>query len=92
VSRASGGRVGRLPQPAHPGVGLQPGQRVEHRVEREGGVGCGGGVVEPQLRERIIDRGGIPDPRTPQGYADFIRAEIARYRKLAQERNISLDD
>jgi tripartite-type tricarboxylate transporter receptor subunit TctC len=46
---------------------------------------------DPQLRERIIERGGIPDPRTPQGYADFIRAEIEKWAQVAKTANVRLD-
>ena len=46
---------------------------------------------EAQLRDRIIDRGGIPDPRTPQGYADFIRAEIDKWAQVARTANVRLD-
>ncbi len=46
---------------------------------------------EPQLRDRIVDRGGIPDPRTPQGYADFIRAEIEKWAQVAKAANVRLD-
>jgi tripartite-type tricarboxylate transporter receptor subunit TctC len=46
---------------------------------------------DPQLRDRIIERGGIPDPRTPQGYADFIRAEIEKWAQVAKTANVRLD-
>lgn len=48
-------------------------------------------LADPQLRDRIIDRGGIPDPRTPQGYADFIRAEIEKWAQVAKSANVRLD-
>ena len=46
---------------------------------------------DPQLRDRMIDRGGIPDPRTPQGYADFIRSEIEKWAQVAKTANVRLD-
>jgi tripartite-type tricarboxylate transporter receptor subunit TctC len=46
---------------------------------------------DPQLRERMIDRGGIPDPRTPQGYTDFIRSEIEKWAQVAKAANVRLD-
>ena len=46
---------------------------------------------DPQLRERMIERGGIPDPRTPQGYADFIRSEIEKWAQVAKAANVRLD-
>jgi tripartite-type tricarboxylate transporter receptor subunit TctC len=46
---------------------------------------------DPQLASRIVDRGGIPDPRTPQGYTDFIRAEIEKWAQVAKTANVRLD-
>jgi tripartite-type tricarboxylate transporter receptor subunit TctC len=46
---------------------------------------------EPQLRDRIIERGGIPDARTPRGYTDFIRAEIEKWAQVAKIANVRLD-
>jgi tripartite-type tricarboxylate transporter receptor subunit TctC len=46
---------------------------------------------DPQLRERMLDRGGIPDPRTPQGYADFLRSEIEKWAQVAKAANVRLD-
>ena len=30
---------------------------------------------EPETARRIIERGGVPDPTTPQQYTEFIRAD-----------------
>jgi tripartite-type tricarboxylate transporter receptor subunit TctC len=46
---------------------------------------------EPALRDRIIALGAIPDPRTPQQYADFIRAEIAQWSEVARVAKVKLD-
>jgi len=46
---------------------------------------------EPQMRERIIERGGIPDPMTPQAYADFIKAEVAKWGEVARIAKVRLD-
>jgi len=46
---------------------------------------------DPQLRERMIDRGGIPDPRTPQEYAAFLRSEIEKWAQVAKAANVRLD-
>jgi tripartite-type tricarboxylate transporter receptor subunit TctC len=46
---------------------------------------------EPQMRDRIIERGGIPDPLTPQGYADFIKAEVAKWGEVARVAKVRLD-
>ena len=46
---------------------------------------------EPQLHARIIERGCIPDPRTSQAYADLILTEIAKWKAVAKEANVRLD-
>ncbi len=46
---------------------------------------------EPAMRERFVERGGIPDPRTPQQYTDFIRAEIAKWGEVARIARVRLD-
>jgi tripartite-type tricarboxylate transporter receptor subunit TctC len=46
---------------------------------------------DPQMRERMIDRGGIPDPRTPQGYAAFLRSEVDKWAQVAKAANVRLD-
>lgn len=46
---------------------------------------------DPQLRERMLDRGGIPDPRTPQEYAAFLRSEIEKWAQVAKAANVRLD-
>lgn len=46
---------------------------------------------EPQMRERIVERGGIPDPLTPQAYADFIKAEVAKWGEVARVAKVRLD-
>lgn len=46
---------------------------------------------EPQMRERIIERGGVPDPMTPQAFADFIKAEVAKWGEVARVAKVKLD-
>ena len=46
---------------------------------------------EPQMRERMIERGGIPDPLTPQAFADFIKAEVAKWGEVARVAKVRLD-
>lgn len=46
---------------------------------------------EPALHDRIIALGAIPDPRTPQQYAEFIRAEIAQWGEVARVAKVKLD-
>ena len=103
IAVTTAGRIPQLPEvpsiaesgyPGFEGVGwsgivLQAGtareivERVSADIQKS--------LNDPQLRERIIDRGGIPDPRTPQGYADFIRAEIEKWAQVAKTANVRLD-
>lgn len=46
---------------------------------------------EPDMAKRIIDRGGVPDPTTPQQFSDFIRAEIAKWGEVARIAKVRLD-
>jgi tripartite-type tricarboxylate transporter receptor subunit TctC len=49
-------------------------------------------LAQPSLRERLSAEAIDPMPMAPEQFGAFMEAEIARYKKLAQERNISLDD
>src|SRR5689334_13266466 len=48
-------------------------------------------LSDPKVREDIVARGGIPDPRSTTQYAEFIRAETEKWAKLAKEANIRVD-
>ena len=52
----------------------------------------GRALAEPALRQRLSSEAIDPMPMTPEQFGAYIRDEIARYRKLAQERGISLDN
>jgi len=49
-------------------------------------------LASPALRQRLSAEAIDPMPMTPEQFASFIRAEIARWSALARERGISLDD
>jgi len=49
-------------------------------------------LASPALRQRLSGEAIDPMPMTPGQFASFIRADIARWRALARERGISLDD
>jgi tripartite-type tricarboxylate transporter receptor subunit TctC len=49
-------------------------------------------LSDPKVREDIVAKGGIPDPRTPREYAEFIRMETEKWRKLANEVHIRVDE
>lgn len=46
---------------------------------------------EPETAQRILERGGVPDPMTPGQYTDFIRAEIAKWGDVARTATVRLD-
>ncbi|HTN49224.1 MAG TPA: tripartite tricarboxylate transporter substrate-binding protein, partial [Burkholderiaceae bacterium] len=46
---------------------------------------------EPKLRADIIARGGIPDPRTPINYREFIRSEAEKWARAAKEAQVQLE-
>ena len=46
---------------------------------------------EATLRDKIIERGSIPDPRTPAETAEFIRAEIEKWSRVAKLASVRLD-
>lgn len=46
---------------------------------------------EPDTRKRIIDRGAIPDPLTPQKTAEFVRVDTAKWGQVAKTAKIMID-
>ena len=46
---------------------------------------------DPAMAQRIQDMGAVPDPTTPEQYATFIRAEIAKWREVARAANVRLE-
>lgn len=46
---------------------------------------------DPAVVARMAELGGFPDPGTPEEFGGFIRGEIAKWRKVAQEANIRLE-
>jgi tripartite-type tricarboxylate transporter receptor subunit TctC len=48
-------------------------------------------LKDAKLRGDIIARGGIPDPRTPKAYSDFIRSESEKWARVAKEAQVRLD-
>jgi tripartite-type tricarboxylate transporter receptor subunit TctC len=46
---------------------------------------------EPQLRDRILERGGIPDPLTPEQATAFLKADIAQWGRVVKIANIKIE-
>lgn len=49
-------------------------------------------IESPELRERFAGEALEPMPMSPEQFAQFIRDDIARWSKLARERNIEIKD
>jgi tripartite-type tricarboxylate transporter receptor subunit TctC len=49
-------------------------------------------IATPELRARLAGEALDPMPMTPEAFGEFMKADIARWAKLAQERNIKLED
>ena len=46
----------------------------------------------PELRQRLAGEALEPMPMTPEAFGGFMKDDIARWAKLAQERNITIVD
>lgn len=49
-------------------------------------------IATPELRQRLSGEALEPMPMTPEQFGKFMEADIAKWTKLAQERNIKLED
>lgn len=48
-------------------------------------------LADPEVRRRITSEGGVPSPTSPEELAAFIRAETAKYEKIAKAANLKMD-
>jgi tripartite-type tricarboxylate transporter receptor subunit TctC len=48
-------------------------------------------MAAPETRERLRAQGGEPDARAPEQFAEFMRAEYARWGKVIREANIKAE-
>ena len=48
-------------------------------------------LADPDVAKRLTSEGGLPSPTSPQGLADFIKAETASYEKIIRAAKISAD-
>ena len=46
---------------------------------------------EPEMAKRIVERGAIPDPTTPQQTAEFVRTDTAKWGEVARTANIKIE-
>ena len=48
-------------------------------------------LEDPEVRRRITSEGGVPSPTSPQGLAEFIRSETAKFQKIAKAAQLKMD-
>jgi len=48
-------------------------------------------LTQPDVRERIANRGSVPKPSTPEEFAAFVRAEVAKVGKVIRDGNIRIE-
>jgi len=47
---------------------------------------------EPQMRERLIDRGMVVDPRNAREWGEFVNAEVVKWAEVARRANVKAVD
>ena len=47
---------------------------------------------DPTMRERLIDRGMVADPRGPKEWGDFVSAEVVKWGEVAKRANVRAND
>ena len=48
-------------------------------------------LSQPDVRERIANRGSVPKPSTPEEFEAFVKAEVAKVGKVIRDGNIRID-
>ena len=48
-------------------------------------------LEDSEVRRRITSEGGVPSPTSPQGLAEFIRSETAKFQKIAKAAQLKMD-
>jgi tripartite-type tricarboxylate transporter receptor subunit TctC len=49
-------------------------------------------LSDEKFRQAVIDRGSIPDPRTPDSFSLFIRNETAKWAQVAKSAGIQMEE
>jgi tripartite-type tricarboxylate transporter receptor subunit TctC len=47
---------------------------------------------EPQMRERLIERGMVVDPRNAREWGEFVNAEVIKWAEVARRANVKAVD
>jgi tripartite-type tricarboxylate transporter receptor subunit TctC len=66
--------------------------RLPAAVTQKLNAEIGKAITSPALQSRLVAEAIEPMPMTPGQFGSFIQAELARYTRLAKERNIRLDE
>jgi tripartite-type tricarboxylate transporter receptor subunit TctC len=86
--------VAELGYPGFEGVGwagmVAPRGTPNEIVERIG-ADVRKALADPAMRERIIERGAIPDPRGPKEFGEFVAAEIVKWGDIVKRGNLKAD-
>ena len=48
-------------------------------------------LANPAMRERIIERGAVPDPRGPKEFGEFVAAEILKWGEIVRRANLKAE-
>ena len=86
--------VSELGYPGFDGVGwaglVAPKGTPPELVERIG-ADVRKALADPGMRERIIERGAIPDARGPKEFGEFVAAEIVKWGEIVKRANLKAD-
>jgi tripartite-type tricarboxylate transporter receptor subunit TctC len=66
--------------------------RLPAAVTQKLNAEIGRAITSPALQSRLVAEAIEPMPMSPEQFGSFIQAELARYTRLAKERNIRLDE
>ena len=69
-----------------------PGEPARRRSSKRLNEEINKALASPELRERLSGEALEPMPMTPEQFGQYIRDDIARWTKLAKERNIEITD
>lgn len=48
-------------------------------------------LADPAMQQRIIDRGGVADPRGSKEWTEFVRSEISKWGEIVRKTNLKVD-
>ncbi|HUN69580.1 MAG TPA: tripartite tricarboxylate transporter substrate binding protein [Burkholderiales bacterium] len=72
-------------------AGMVAPKATPHDVVEKIGADVRRQLADPAMRERIIERGAVPDARGPREFADFVTAEIAKWGEIVRRAKLKAD-